>query len=102
MRGVLLDVEYDEVDGRPVIKLLIKGEKETFTAIDASLSQYFYVIAEDPQKVSKFISELEIPQKDEKIRPKGVEVVRVMRLGRELEAIKVLLLHPKHLTALRH
>ncbi|MEM3518869.1 MAG: DNA-directed DNA polymerase [Candidatus Hadarchaeales archaeon] len=102
MRGVLLDVEYDEVDGRPVIKLLIKGEKETFTAIDASLSQYFYVVAEDPQKVSKFISELEILEKDEKIRPKGVEVVRVMRLGRELEAIKVLLLHPKHLTALRH
>ncbi|MFN4132945.1 MAG: DNA-directed DNA polymerase, partial [Candidatus Hadarchaeales archaeon] len=102
MRGTLLDVEHGEEEGRSVLRLLIRGDKETFIAIDGSFSHYFYVVAEDPQKVSKFISELEILEKDEKIRPRGVEVVNATRLGREVEAIKVLLFHPKHLTPLRH
>lgn len=102
MKGILLDVEHEEEEGKFVIKLYIRGESEVFVAVDESFSHYFYVTADDPEKTARRISELAIIEKDERICPKKVEVVKAFRLGKEVKAIKVILFLPKHLTALRH
>jgi DNA polymerase I len=102
MKGLLLDVDYSEENGRPSIRLFVKGEKETFVAVDRSFEQYFFVETENPKKMVSILSKLEVEERGRTVRPKAVSPVKLSCLGRELEVLRVSLGHPKDLPSIRH
>ncbi len=102
MRGLLLDIDYSEEETQPVTKLFVKGEKETVAAIDRSFSQFFYVEAENPRKVEKLISMLEVAGNGGMIKPKSVKAVKLSRLSKEVEVLRVEARHPNDMHPLRH
>ena len=101
MKGLLLDIDYAEEEARPCVRLFLKSGSETVMATDPSFEQYFYVVASDPEKTAKLIK-LELMEREEKIRPSSVEVVKRTFLGREVNAIKVSIPHPREMSRLRH
>ncbi len=102
MRGLLLDIDYSEEEAQPVTKLFVKGEKETFVAIDKSFNQFFYVDAENPEKMEKLVSMLEVAGNGGTIKPKSVRTTKLSRLGKEIEVLRVDIRHPNDMHPIRH
>ncbi len=60
MKGFLLDIDYETVEGRAVLKLFFKGDGGFFVASDHSFTPYFYVSYRgDAGKLKKRLRELE-------------------------------------------
>ncbi|MEM3012352.1 MAG: DNA-directed DNA polymerase [Candidatus Hadarchaeales archaeon] len=101
LEGLLLDVDQAE-EGLPSLALYLKRGGKVEVVQDPSFEPSFYFTAEDPQRVAKLVSKVEVTEKGETLRPKRVEVVRRGLLGKEVEAVRVFLESPRHLTPLRH
>ncbi len=102
MEGLLLDVDYVEDEEHPSMRIYLKAGGEKVVAVDRNFRQYFYVLAEDPGRAAGVISKVEVSERGRTVRPAAVEVVKRTRLGREVNAVKIVLQHPKHQALLRH
>ena len=102
MEGLLLDVDYVEDEEHPSMRIYLKAGGEKVVAVDRNFRQYFYVLAEDPGRAAGVISKVEVSERGRTVRPAAVEVVKRTRLGREVNAVKIVLQHPKHQAPLRH
>ena len=102
MKGLLLDLDYEEEDTGPRVRLFIKTDQGTVVAADNSFENYLYAVSENPVKTARLISKLEAVEDGETIRPKSVEVVKRKLLGAEVEAIKVSFHRPRDMLPLRH
>ena len=102
MKGFLLDADYAEEEARPSVRMFLKSGSKTVIAIDPAFEQYFYVVADNPEKTAKLISRIEVVEREEKIKPKSVEVVGRTFFGDKVDTIKVSLHHPKEMAKLRH
>ncbi|MBS3814970.1 MAG: DNA polymerase [Hadesarchaea archaeon] len=101
MKGLLLDSDYLENRDPPAMRLFLKKDGETITAIDPHFSHYFYVSTDDPEKLSKAVSNVEAERSGERVTPKSVEVVEKKLLGEEKKVIKVVTKNPQDITPLR-
>ncbi|MEM2204715.1 MAG: DNA-directed DNA polymerase [Candidatus Hadarchaeales archaeon] len=101
VEGLLLDVDQAE-EGLPFVTLYLKRGGRVEAILDKAFEPSFYLIAEDPHRAARMISKVEVQEKGRIIRPKGVEVVRRRKLGREMEVVRVVLEGPRDLTPLRH
>ncbi len=102
MKAFLLDADYAEEEARPSVRMFLKSGSNTVIAMDPSFEQYFYVLANNPEKTAKLISRVEVAEGERKIKPKSVEVVGRTLFGDKVNAIKVSLHHPKEMAKLRH
>ncbi|MEM2907862.1 MAG: DNA-directed DNA polymerase [Candidatus Hadarchaeales archaeon] len=102
MKGLLLDNDYAEEEERPCIRLFLKCDGETIIAIDPNFEPYLYVMADEPARVAKMISKIELREASRTLKPKSVELVDRTYLGREVKAIKVTFYHPKDMPEIRH
>lgn len=94
MKGFLLDIDYETVDGRAVVKMFFKGEEGSFTAIDDSFVPYFYVLFEGDS--GRIIRELERIERVVEVREeeKGY-------LGSKLRVLRVNVSHPQDVPKIR-
>jgi len=102
LEGLLLDSDYAEEEKRPCIKLFIKSEKGTIAAVDQNFKPYLYVVANEPTKVMKTISKLQMKEENRTIKPESVKIVDRAFLGQEVKAIKVTFNNPRDMAPLRH
>ncbi|MEM2878345.1 MAG: DNA-directed DNA polymerase [Candidatus Hadarchaeales archaeon] len=100
MRGMLLDIDF--VDESPAIRLILKRGSRKVVVEDPDFSHYFYVVGENPEKISELVSKVEAESKDGKVKPKSVEIVSRTIGGRETKAVKIHLFHPRDMQAIRH
>jgi len=85
MEGLLLDNDFAEEEDKPYVRLFIKRDGETIAALDPNFETYLYVVGDQPDRVLKMISKVEING----LRPKSVELVNRTFLGKKVDAIKV-------------
>ena len=102
IKGLLFDVDYAEEEAQPRIRLFLKSGGETIVAIDPTFEQYLYVTANDPRKVARLISKLELSEHGRTVKLKSIDIVKRTFLGRETDAIKVTFHHPRDMPPLRH
>jgi len=91
LEGVLLDVDYITIDGRAVVRLWIRSEEGAVIAL-CPYSPYFYAIPQGPHA-------LEAIKKLEGIS--DCMTVQKKDVGRDVEAIKVIVDHPSNVPKLR-
>jgi DNA polymerase I len=101
VEGLLLDVDYAEEEV-PSPRLYLKTREGVKTVLDQGFDLSFYLTAEDPHRLAKMASKVEVVEKGQPLSPKRVEVVGKKKLGREEEVLRVFLHSPRHLTPLRH
>ncbi|MEM2874418.1 MAG: DNA-directed DNA polymerase [Candidatus Hadarchaeales archaeon] len=102
MRGILLDVDFAEEEESPVIRLVVKEGHRKTILLDPSFSHYFYAVGDDAEKLARLISRAEGESRGRRVAPGSAEVVRRTVSGREIEAVKVVLSHPRDMQAIRH
>ncbi|MEM3555580.1 MAG: DNA-directed DNA polymerase [Candidatus Micrarchaeia archaeon] len=100
MRGILIDVTYKTKGNKPVISLVFKG-KRFFRIYDSNFEPYFYLDADEIDSTKKTIEQLVVEEKNETIKPKRVEKVRKILLGKEKELLKIICNHPRHVPVIR-
>lgn len=94
MKGFLLDIDYETVEGRAVLKLFFKGNDGFFVASDNSFTPYFYVFSRDGvEKLKKELMELE----------KVVDVIEEEKgfFGAVKKVLRVNVAHPQDVPKLR-
>lgn len=98
MKGFLLDIDYETVNGKAVLKLFFKGDEGFFVASDDSFTPYFYVLYshEDDAEVRKLKSRL---LELEKVTGVGME--EKSYFGRRKKVIRVNVSHPQDVSKLR-
>jgi len=97
-----LDSDYAEEEKQPCIRLFIKNENGTIVAVDQNFKPYLYVVADEPTKVVKTISKLQMEEENRTIKPESVGLANRTFLGQEVKAIKVTFDNPKDMAPLRH
>jgi DNA polymerase I len=102
LEGLLLDSDYAEEEKQPCIRLFIKNENGTIVAGDQNFKPYLYVVADEPTKVMKTISKLQMEEENRTIKPESVGLTNRTFLGQEVKAIKVTFDNPKDMAPLRH
>jgi DNA polymerase I len=102
LEGLLLDSDYAEEEKQPCIRLFIKNENGTIVAVDQNFKPYLYVVADEPTKVVKTISKLQMEEENRTIKPESVGLANRTFLGQEVKAIKVTFDNPKDMAPLRH
>jgi DNA polymerase I len=94
MKGFLLDIDYETVEGRAVLKLFFKGDGGFFVASDSSFTPYFYVsIRGDIGKLKRRLRELE-KVVDVREEEKGF-------FGDKKKVLRVEVAHPQDVPKLR-
>jgi DNA polymerase I len=94
MKGFLLDIDYETMAGRAVIKLFFKGAGGFFVASDDSFTPYFYVLYQgDAEEVKKRLKELKMV----------ADIVEEEKsfLGVMKKVLKVNVVHPQEVPKLR-
>ncbi len=97
-----MDSDYAEEEKQPCIRLFIKNENGTIVAVDQNFKPYLYVVADEPTKVMKTISKLQMEEENRTIKPESVGLANRTFLGQEVKAIKVTFDNPKDMAPLRH
>ena len=97
-----MDSDYAEEEKQPCIRLFIKNENGTIVAVDQNFKPYLYVVADEPTKVVKTISKLQMEEENRTIKPESVGLANRTFLGQEVKAIKVTFDNPKDMAPLRH
>jgi len=98
MEGLLLDNDYAEEEAKPFVRLFLKRDGETVTALDPNFETYLYAVAEQPERVAKMVGKLQVHD----IKPKSVELMERTFLGKKVNAIKVSFHRPGDMPDLRH
>jgi DNA polymerase I len=98
MEGLLLDNDFAEEEDRPYVRLYLKRGGETIAALDPNFETYFYIVADHPDRILKMVSKVEVHG----LRPKSVELVKRIFLGKKVDAIKVTFNRPGDMPDLRH
>jgi DNA polymerase I len=94
MKGFLLDIDYETVEGRAVIRMFFKGEKGSFTAIDDGFMPYFYVLFDgDARRLAEELRKIEKVTKVEE-EEKGY-------FGSKLRVLRVFVGHPQDVPKIR-
>ena len=94
MKGFLLDIDYETVNGRAVLKLFFKGDGGFFVASDSSFTPYFYVSYRgNPEELKKRLAELERVV-DVRMEEKGF-------FGAKKKVLRVAVTHPQDVPKLR-
>ena len=103
--GQLLHVDYEIMDDKPVIRLLLADEKgRKIVALDDSFEPYFYVIPEDHNSIHELASaleKLEFMEGGKIIKPKKAEVIRKKIGVEEKQIIKLVCSLPSEVPKLK-
>ncbi|MCX6770267.1 MAG: DNA-directed DNA polymerase [Candidatus Micrarchaeota archaeon] len=84
-KAVLIDIDYQIVEGKTAVRLLLKGKR--FFRLFAHYEPYFY--AEAPKGAEKEILAIRVASRERQVSPTRLERVKMNVLGEEKEVWKV-------------
>jgi len=84
-KAVLIDVDYKILNGKTVVRLLLKGKR--FFRLHDGYEPYFYLDA--PASAKKEVLSIAVASRDRKVSPTRVERIKLGVLGKQKELFKV-------------
>ncbi|RLG19332.1 DNA polymerase [Candidatus Micrarchaeota archaeon] len=100
IRATLIDADYVTKEGRPVVRLIMKG-KTFFRMYDESFEPYFYVEVEDLGRGKKELAGVRVMDRGKEAVVKKVEEAELWVRGKKKVLLKVICKHPSHVPLLR-
>ena len=87
--GVIVDIDYINIDGNSTIRIMLKSNSSTYKLIDPDFHPYFYLVPFDSSIDPDSIGNMDIRSNGERILIRSVRWFETSLRGRKTKALKI-------------